>query len=226
MKLVLLSGKSNSGKDYVGKILQDYLSDIRDSFIQNYAHIPIDDIVDLKGNTIYNVHHLSLAEPVKQIAKDYFDWNGEKDTYGRDLLINIGTYIGKDFATKKLYEYLGKDEKVITQLYKDFCKLLKPSVNLWSSILKDKILYLNQKCKNKENIFITTDNRFKDEILYQKLTFKDDIVSIRVKENHRTNYIDDISETDLDNYKFDYYIDNSKDNDDNYVLEQLKEIIK
>ena len=215
MKLILVSGKANSGKDHVSNKLSEYITKNFYTGYSNYKAKPI---------------RMSLAEPVKQIARDVFGWNGEKDDKGRRLLINIGTWVGKDFGSKFIAGediiYLGCKEENISDIYKKFTRYFKPSVNLWSGILKDKILYTKEE-KPVENIFVVSDNRFEDEIVYLQTIFGDDVIPIRVKENQRTKYIDDISETDLDKYdKFDFIIDNSIEENDKHLFKQFDKIFK
>ena len=205
MKLILVSGKANSGKSETSRIIKEYLDNSK-PFAKNYC----------KNHTKV----IPLAEPVKLIAQTLFNWNGEKDKTGRDLLINIGTYIGRNQGYKLGDYFFGKDGVEITDMYNLFCKYYTPDVNIWSSILKDKAVYLS----NNLTHIIVDDNRFKSEIFYLRNIFKDDLITIRVKNNHRTHYIDDISETDLDNFMFDYYIENNEDDNDNYIIEQIKAI--
>lgn len=69
-KVICVSGKAGSGKDTFGEILRLELADI--------------------GKKSIVVHYADL---VKFICAKYFDWNGEKDKYGRSLLQKVGTDI-------------------------------------------------------------------------------------------------------------------------------------
>ncbi len=116
------------------------------------------------------------ADLLKYICKTYFDWNGEKDEAGRTLLQRIGT----DIIRKKQPDY-------------------------WVKFLADIITFFPEKW----DYIIIPDCRFPNEIEYMKKRF--DTTTIRVK---RLNYDNGLteeqkqhpSETALDNYKFDYYI--------------------
>lgn len=66
LKLVLISGKAESGKDTVAKIIE---SKVSNKFAVAIPHI---------------------ADKVKSIAKEDFGWNGIKDGKGRALLQLIG----------------------------------------------------------------------------------------------------------------------------------------
>lgn len=64
MKIILINGKARSGKDTLASMIKGKLGDKK---------------VLVRGN----------AQSVKDCAFRYFNWNGEKDTKGRQLLIDI-----------------------------------------------------------------------------------------------------------------------------------------
>lgn len=68
MRVILISGRAGSGKDTAAKIMKS-------CFEQNYDDVLITHYADL----------------LKYICRDYFDWDGNKDEYGRTLLQHIGT---------------------------------------------------------------------------------------------------------------------------------------
>lgn len=78
LKIFLISGKAQHGKDTFAQILYD----------------------DLKsgGNRVLLCHYADL---VKYIAKTFFNWNGEKDKEGRTIL----QYIGTDIVREKRPNY-------------------------------------------------------------------------------------------------------------------------
>lgn len=69
MKIICISGKAQSGKDTVAKILHNH------------------NCYQLQGHTL--VTH--YADLLKFMCLQLFDWNGEKNTYGRWLLQYVGT---------------------------------------------------------------------------------------------------------------------------------------
>lgn len=71
MIVVLISGYATSGKDTFGTMLVKYLP---------------------------NSKILHFADPIKECAKIYFNWNGAKDEKGRKLLQQIGK-IGREYDT-------------------------------------------------------------------------------------------------------------------------------
>ena len=64
MKIILINGKARSGKDTLASLIKGVLSDKK---------------VLIRSN----------AQTVKDCAFKYFSWNGDKDTKGRQLLIDI-----------------------------------------------------------------------------------------------------------------------------------------
>ena len=66
--IVPIIGKARHGKDSFASYLKEEL--------------------EAKG---HNVLIIRYADYLKFICKEYFDWNGEKDEYGRNLLQYIGT---------------------------------------------------------------------------------------------------------------------------------------
>ena len=66
--VITISGKAEHGKDFCSKILKTELEHL--------------------GKKVLIVHY---ADYLKFIAKQYFDWDGKKDTKGRKLLQWLGT---------------------------------------------------------------------------------------------------------------------------------------
>lgn len=170
MKIVLVSGKMNSGKDYFSNLAVKTLT--------------------LSG---FKAKRFALADNVKIIAKELYGWNGVKDEKGRLLLIDIGTMLGKGYGGSQLDEDL-------------FKRYFDPHPFLWCDMLMSKIV------SSGYDVIFVSDWRFKDEYVYFKCYF-DDVVTVRVKENQRTKYLDNISEKDLDGFDFDYIIDNNNNDE-------------
>jgi hypothetical protein len=74
LNYLLISGKAGVGKSTVALFLQQGLRDAS------------------KSATIY-----AFAYPIKEIAKESFGWDGEKDDRGRALLQDIGTEVGRRY---------------------------------------------------------------------------------------------------------------------------------
>lgn len=71
-KIITVSGKAGAGKDSLALLLKKKLED--------------------KGNNVIIFHY---ADALKFICRQYFDWDGEKDLYGRTLLQTVGTDIAR-----------------------------------------------------------------------------------------------------------------------------------
>ena len=78
LKIFLISGKAQHGKDTFANILYEELT--------------------LKGHKVLLCHYADL---VKYVAKTFFNWNGEKDERGRTIL----QYIGTDVVRQKRPNY-------------------------------------------------------------------------------------------------------------------------
>lgn len=73
-RIVLFTGKAESGKTTSAKILKEYL--------------------EANGKKVL---FLNFADTLKFVAKEYFGWDGKKDEKGRDIL----QYIGTDVVRRK-----------------------------------------------------------------------------------------------------------------------------
>lgn len=71
MKVILICGKARSGKNQLADYLKEYLD------------------VDVKGAYFDRTLIRGNAQSVKDKAERQFNWNGEKDAKGRQLLIDI-----------------------------------------------------------------------------------------------------------------------------------------
>ncbi len=160
-----------------------------------------DTVADMLSNLIYNkgleinssyyACKIAFAEAVKQIARDLFDWNGKKDANGRKLLIFIGNYLGGEKYTAPINGY-----KTILDKY------FTPDKDFWAKILVSKILDTTKDLK----YILVPDFRYRKEYYYLKLIFPK-LITIRV--NRNVEPINDISETNLDNFEFNYTISNN-----------------
>ena len=126
---------------------------------------------------------LHYADYLKYIAKEYMEWNGLKDESGRTLLQKLGT------------------EKVRMELK-------------WPMFWVERVCDVIEILQNDYEYFLVPDMRYINEMFYPKARFPNMVTSIRVK---RFNFENDltleqrnhISETELENYPHDYYIQSS-----------------
>jgi hypothetical protein len=70
LKVILIAGKALSGKDTAAKMIEENLKQ--------------------KKEKVLIIH---FADLLKYICKQYFNWNGEKNNFGRDLLQYVGTNV-------------------------------------------------------------------------------------------------------------------------------------
>jgi hypothetical protein len=78
--MILISGKGESGKDLSATIIKDRLSELG-----------------------YKVVITRYAKYLKDMAKEFCGWDGNKDEYGRKLLQVLGTDIIRQKMNKKLF---------------------------------------------------------------------------------------------------------------------------
>ena len=123
------------------------------------------------------------ADLLKYICKSFFGWNGEKDDIGRNLLQKIGTNV-----------------------------IREQQPNYWVDFIESILLLF----PNEWDFILIPDTRFPNEIIDMNNLF--DTFSIRINRTDFESSLTDeqkqhISETALDNFKFDYYIDTISDLD-------------
>ena len=165
MKVVAISGKAESGKDTIAKEIKYLLEE------QNYK-----------------VMIIHFADVLKFVCRQYFDWDGQKDDYGRSLLQQVGTEMRE-----------------------------KNNPNMWVNITKelirgigaefDWVLVPDTRFKEEINML----NEYFDCISVRVL--RQDIDSDGVASDHINHLTDEQrahkSECDLDIHKFNYIIINS-----------------
>lgn len=153
MKVICISGLARAGKDTLASMLKDEL--------------------EKNGNRVLITH---FADLLKFIAKEFFKWNGEKDSEGRRLL----QYIGTDVIRKDKPDY-----------WVDFIIEILKWFPEWDYVLIPDCRFPNE-CENfKENSFNTITIRVERPGFQSSLT----------EEQKRHP-----SETALDNYDFNYTV--------------------
>lgn len=178
MKIILISGKARHGKDTVANILRDNLENI--------------------GYRVQIVHYADL---LKFICKTYFEWDGEKDEAGRNLL----QYVGTD-------KIRGKDSCFFVNFIGDFLSVFDCE---WDYVIIPDCRFHNEVSKLKEWGFDTVHLKVIRPNYNNGLTAE--------QRAHP-------SETELDNVRPDIYIINDGDMDDlrrlctNKLLDKLLEL--
>jgi hypothetical protein len=137
------------------------------------------------------------ADLLKYICKTFFEWDGKKDDIGRNLLQKTGT----DVIRKKM-------------------------PNFWVQFVADILLMF----PDDWNYCLIPDCRFPNEIKFMNNLL--DTTAVRVTRlNYKSPLTEEqknhISETALDNYQFDYYLDSESGLDKLRVeVEKMYEYIK
>ncbi len=159
MHIFLISGKANHGKDTLADILMR----------------------KLKGKSI----KMSFAGYLKDIARKYYGWNGEKDERGREILQLLGT--------ERIREELGWQDFHVRRV----CEDIKIIENDYDYVFIPDARFRNE--------IYYTKSQFPDDVAsihIERLNFKSPLT--QGQQNHK-------SENDLVNFKgFDYVIKNKE----------------
>jgi hypothetical protein len=154
-------------------------------------------INDCKGLKILHPKRISFADSLKRLAKE-FGWSGKKDIDGRNFLIVLGQYLGDEPITEKLK-------------FTDLQRIYETS----KYFTKDKLFWVKSIESKLEDLNIITDWRMLKEYYYLKYIKNYDVTTVRiVRENKKISDIDTPTETELDNFDFDYVIHNNESLDD------------
>lgn len=94
MKIILISGKAQHGKDTCGKMLEHELQ--------------------MRGCSTLIMH---FGDPVKYVCEKYYGWNGQKDEVGRSLLQQVGTEIVRQKDEHFWTDFIGRLAKTFSVDY-------------------------------------------------------------------------------------------------------------
>jgi len=190
--LIVASGKAQSGKTTFSQILRDYIHNkdisehMKDENSFTYLNAP--------GVSRVQVH--SFATALKDIAKKYFNWDGSKEN------VMLPAPPGTKDATE--LPAPDKGRQLLINIGKKF-REIRPSI--WLDYVINEIKRIDKEKDTVDGtIFVIDDLRFKNELILSK-TFHS-CVSVRITRKEGALNLDDISETDLDDASFDYYIEN------------------
>jgi hypothetical protein len=158
---------------------------------------------------------VSFADPLKEYARTLCGWDGIKNNQGRQLLINIGQIMRDEIVEfesvndRRIYYNIRNDDYVnfkynkytIREIYDMLTSLYEPDNDYWVNLALTQIKESNYK------VSVITDWRFENEYDKIKKEFEGLVFTVRV---NRPNVIsiNDISEKDLDKFKFDFCFDN------------------
>lgn len=117
MKVIMISGKAGHGKDTAAKFIKSDL--------------------EKQNEKVLIIH---FGDAVKWFAREYYNWNGEKDTAGRDLLQYIGTTMMRTYDES----YWGMIVSKFIAANKDFTYAIIPDWRFYSEL--DAITANNNNC--------------------------------------------------------------------------------
>lgn len=186
MKIIMISGKAGSGKDTIANFFKDEL---------------------IASNKRVLVMH--FADLVKYYATQYFNWDGEKNEAGRNLLQEIGTTVMRGRYPEYWAEIIGKfiDAYTIPE-HSFFDYILIPD---WRFINEYEVVYDYAAIQNNETITIRIE-RYDDAGLKWK------------NPNMTSDQLNHISECELDNFAFNWIIENRGTLED--LKNSVNEILK
>ena len=190
--LIVFSGKAQSGKSTSAGLVRDIINEDKDKHEFPW--------------TAATIH--SFATALKDIARQYFGWNGSKEIIMRPV---VG---GRDISEEPVPD-IGRT--LLLNIGKKF-REIRPTI--WVDYVINNIK--NDDKNAKDTLFLIDDMRFKNELNLAK-TFHS-CVSVRITRKEGALDLDDVSEKDLDDSTFDYYIDN--DGTQEELKAKLKKLIK
>lgn len=170
-KVIIISGKSGAGKDMIAHFMQEQLTEA--------------------GYRVLTIHY---ADAVKNVLRDYFNWDGQKNEVGRALLQRIGTDVVRahypDFWTNYVAQLIAAFEK-------EFDVVLIPDARFENEVelvqdLNPNSITMRIERKNEDGSLWTNPSLTPEQRLHP-------------------------SETSLDNYVFNYIVHNDAG------LKELKE---
>lgn len=145
----------------------------------------------IEANTSKKVEIMSFAEPIKFIAKTIFNISDEQlDKFKND---REGIY---SLYSYRKYTMLTDFREILPAIGNDALKPIFGN-DVWVKVIKDKML------KSDAEIIIIPDFRFLVENAFENS------VTIRVVNDNIKNDTTHPSETELDNFEFDFYLNNT-----------------
>ena len=170
MKILLISGKSASGKDALADALYTELF-----------------------NQEKKVLRIHFGDPVKWLAKLAYNWDGNKDVAGRELLQTLGTTKMRSYDNTYWARIISEYIAAITP-YNDFDYVIIPDLRFMSEF-ETICAYNNDVVTIRVNRYDTQGRPYYNP----KMTIKQ---------------LTHISECELDHFNFEYIIENSGSLDD------------
>lgn len=164
MKVIMISGKSASGKDEFARLLEEKL--------KSY------------GKNVLIIH---FGDAVKDMLTRYYNWDGNKDAAGRAMLQRLGTEIMRTAHSTYWAEIVAK---------------FISAAHEWDYVLIPDLRFYNEfetVCQYNDNVITIRINRF------------DKNGKPYYNSNMRINQLTHVSECELDDFNFEYIIENRSD---------------
>jgi len=178
--IIAFSGKARSGKTESAKMLQEIIEATNDVHFTK----------------------LSFATKVKEIGQFYFGWDGDKEIYTK-------TYLDAEIKNDGSLAEAGEKEVIQDKgrqlLINIGEKLREIRATVWADIIVQQIKDLDVG-KPDNVIYCIDDLRFRNEV--KSLSAYGRTFFIRINRPEGQLDIDDDTEKDLDNHRFEYYIEN------------------
>lgn len=185
MLVLMLSAKAQSGKDTFYNIL---------------SQSPIAKKKQIK--------RFAFADRLKEISREY-GWTGSKEGEGRSFLIDVGQILRGDYLALdgKLYSKYTKQETIrasynLFDLYSRLTQVYLPHADFWVTQVA-KAIRMDANC----DVAVITDWRFKNEFNTMRANFFN-VITLRINRLSALQ-LSDPSETELDNFPFDFVIENN-----------------
>lgn len=178
--VIAISGKAASGKTTLTNAIKRYME---------------------TNNTGMKYTYAPFAEKLKDIAKDVFSWDGDKNIYMK----TEETYFS-DGRNISLSEPIEDKGRMLLINIGSYFRAIRPTV--WADYVSKKIIADIQNGSANNRVYLIDDLRFKNELTVLK-KFGGKLTVVRINRASALD-IDDQSEKDLDDYyNWDIEFDNN-----------------
>ena len=134
---------------------------------------------------------IHFGDQLKFICEKYFNWDGKKDEKGRTLLQTVGTNEIRSFDDL----YFAKNVIEILNMYDGY----------WDYVIIPDLRFINE--------YRLTINNFRTKTIRKSRIGNYSILTEKQQKNQ--------SETEMDNFSFDYYINDYEKNEFDRIMEDI-----
>lgn len=221
-KIILVNGKKRSGKDFFSKIFENNFEFTQFSVARNLkqiasdiAEISIEDLDNLKNNKDFfliekDLFELNFKEQLNSVYDKYYKQSNICKSKKVCIQQNIN-----NFNLLYCHNMLMNNEEIDNSIIKVDARKFLQNINIFKTIFEDEDIWINMllpELKNQKNIIIS-DFRFSNEYTRIKNTFLTStlITAKIIGKNYydKDEYDNHISETSLNDWKFDYHLNNT-----------------